>query len=69
LGWSSLDQPGRALFDPEADAALTAELAAHLELPERIRTVAANLYSREFAEACVAAFDEVWAEAERGRSA
>ena len=61
-GWSSLDREGKALHDPEADAAFVEELAACLTDPSRIREVEANLYSEAFAEACVAAFQEVWAE-------
>ncbi|MHB1475242.1 MAG: Tm-1-like ATP-binding domain-containing protein [Dermatophilaceae bacterium] len=61
-GWSSLDKEGGALYDPLADAAFHEELAHHLERPERIRTVDANLYSAEFGAACVEAFMEVWHE-------
>jgi uncharacterized protein (UPF0261 family) len=61
-GWSSLDQEGKALYDPEADAAFAEELRAHVNDGSRIREVDANLYSREFAEACIGAFKEVWAE-------
>jgi uncharacterized protein (UPF0261 family) len=62
-GWSSLDRVGCALHDPVADRAFADELAAHLDRPERIRSVDANLYSAEFGVACVDAFLEVWAEA------
>jgi len=61
-GWSSLDREGRALYDPVADRAFADELAQHLDRPERIRVVDANLYSREFGAACVDAFSEVWRE-------
>ncbi|MHB9150324.1 MAG: Tm-1-like ATP-binding domain-containing protein [Thermoleophilia bacterium] len=59
-GWSLLDQEGKTLYDPVADAAFAEELRAHLNDGSRIREVDANLYSTEFAEACVDAFKEVW---------
>lgn len=59
-GWSSLDREGKALYDPEADAAFAEELKGALAEPERIREVDANLYSTEFAESCIVAFREVW---------
>lgn len=61
-GWSSLDREGKALFDPVADAAFAEELRANLNDGSRIREVDANLYSTEFAQACIEAFKEVWAE-------
>jgi len=61
-GWSSLDREGKALYDPVADAAFAEELRANLSDVSRIREVDANLYSTEFAEACIKAFTEVWAE-------
>lgn len=61
-GWSSLDREGCALYDPVADAAFHEELARHLDHPDRIRTVDANLYTAEFGAACVEAFSEVWRE-------
>ncbi len=63
-GWSSLDREGKALYDPQADAAFAQELRARLDDPSRIREVEANLYSEEFAQACIAAFVEVWREHE-----
>jgi len=68
-GWSSLDREGKALYDPEADAAFAEELRAHLNDGSRIREVDANLYSTEFAEACIAAFTEVWAEHQAAQGA
>lgn len=62
-GWSSLDSEGRGLFDPAADEAFHEELLLHLARPERIREIDANLYSSEFAAACVEAFCEVWQQA------
>ncbi|MHB1343747.1 MAG: Tm-1-like ATP-binding domain-containing protein [Thermoleophilia bacterium] len=61
-GWSSLDRPGGALWDPEADAAFAAELRAGLRDRGRIREVPGNLYTPEFGVACADAFAEVWAE-------
>jgi uncharacterized protein (UPF0261 family) len=61
-GWSSLDREDRALYDPLADAAFHEELSLHLDRPERIKTVDANLYSEEFGAACVEAFSQVWQE-------
>ena len=63
-GWSSLDREGKALYDPQADDAFAQELRARLDDPSRIREVEANLYSEEFAQACIAAFVEVWREHE-----
>jgi uncharacterized protein (UPF0261 family) len=65
-GWSSLDREGKALWDPEADAAFADELKTALADPSRIREVDANLYSTEFAAASVAAFEEAWAEHQAG---
>lgn len=68
-GWSSLDREGKALYDPAADAAFAEELRAHLNDGSRIREVDANLYSTEFAEACIGAFKEVWAEHQAAQGA
>jgi uncharacterized protein (UPF0261 family) len=61
-GFSSLDAAGRALYDPEADAAFARVLRSGLADPGRVEEVDANLYSPRFADACVAAFLRVWAE-------
>ncbi|MHB8870247.1 MAG: Tm-1-like ATP-binding domain-containing protein, partial [Thermoleophilia bacterium] len=61
-GWSSLDRPGGALWDPDADAAFADELRAELRDLGRIREVPGNLYTPEFGVACADAFAEVWAE-------
>ena len=63
-GWSSLDREGKALYDPEADAAFSEELRSRLDDPGRVREADAHLYSAEFAEFCVAAFLDVWREHE-----
>ena len=66
-GWSSLDREGKALYDPEADAAFSEELRSRLDDPGRVREADAHLYSAEFAESCVAAFLDVWREHEEHR--
>jgi uncharacterized protein (UPF0261 family) len=65
-GFSSLDFPGRALFDHEADRAFTEALKASLVHTDAVREVEANICTVEFAEACVQAFFEMW---ERSRGA
>ncbi|HET8748915.1 MAG TPA: Tm-1-like ATP-binding domain-containing protein [Ramlibacter sp.] len=55
-GWSSLDKPGRPIFDPEADAAFVARLKQKLAQPWRVKELDLHLYTPEFARAAVAEF-------------
>ncbi len=52
-GWSSLDKPGRPIYDPAADAAFVARLKQQLTHPERVKEVDLHLYSAEFARVAV----------------
>ena len=55
-GWSSLDRPGRPIYDPVADAAFVARLKEKLDAPERVKEVALHLYTPQFARAAVDEF-------------
>ena len=52
-GWSSLDRPGRPIYDPAADAAFVERLEARLAEPARLRKVDLHLYTPEFARVAV----------------
>lgn len=58
-GVSALDAPGQAFWDPEADEALFTAIEQHVTRPERIVRVAYNINDPEFADAAVAAWQEV----------
>ncbi|MGH3621446.1 MAG: Tm-1-like ATP-binding domain-containing protein, partial [Sciscionella sp.] len=60
-GVSALDAPGAAFHDPEVDAALFAALERDVRQTEqrRLLRVPAHINDAEFAEALLAAFDEV----------
>lgn len=68
-GWSSLDAPGKALWDPKADAAFVEELKSQISRPDWVREVDHNLYTSEFGQEAVNAFTEVWEEFTAGRPA
>lgn len=55
-GWSSLDKPGRPIYDPAADAAFVARLKQQLAAPERVKELDLHLYTPEFARAAVDQF-------------
>ena len=55
-GWSSLDRPGRPLYDPQADREFVARLKARLARPQRVREVDLHLYTPEFAREAVDEF-------------
>jgi len=55
-GWSSLDRPGRPIFDPEADRAFVTRLKQRLAEPERVKELDLHLYTPEFARAAVDEF-------------
>jgi uncharacterized protein (UPF0261 family) len=59
-GWSSLDQEGMPLYDPEADRAFLQELKIHLK--KKISVVELNLHlnTREFAEEAVKQFMKLY---------
>ena len=55
-GWSSLDRPGRPIYDPAADAAFVDRLKEKLDHPEHVKEVDLQLYSAEFARVAVDEF-------------
>ena len=48
-GWSSLDKPGRPIYDAQADAAFVARLKEKLDDPSHVKEVDLHLYTPEFA--------------------
>jgi uncharacterized protein (UPF0261 family) len=52
-GWSSLDRPGRPIYDPVADAAFVERLTSRVADPGRVRKVDLHLYTPEFARVAV----------------
>jgi uncharacterized protein (UPF0261 family) len=59
-GWSSLDQEGRPIHDPAADAAFVERLKQRLDDPRRVKEVDLHLYTPEFAGAAVAEFVQLY---------
>ncbi len=59
-GWSSLDQEGRPLFDPAADAAFVARLRDKLNNKAAIKEVDLHLYTPEFARVAVSEFVDLY---------
>ena len=59
-GLSAVDAPGQPYWDEEADAALFESIREHVGVVP-VRDVAANINDPAFADAVLAAFDEVWA--------
>ncbi|TAK46940.1 MAG: UPF0261 family protein [Xanthobacteraceae bacterium] len=59
-GWSSLDKPGRPIYDPVADGAFVARLKQKLTHPERVKEVDLHLYTAEFARAAVDEFVQLY---------
>jgi uncharacterized protein (UPF0261 family) len=55
-GWSSLDQEGRPIYDPAADAAFVVRLKEKLTDRSRVREVDLHLYTPEFARVAVDEF-------------
>jgi uncharacterized protein (UPF0261 family) len=66
-GWSSLDKPGRPIYDPAADAAFVARLKQRLAEPSRVRELDLHLYTPEFARAAVDEFVRLYAQAQAPR--
>jgi uncharacterized protein (UPF0261 family) len=63
-GWSSLDKPGRSIYDPAADAVFVARLKEKLADPGRIKEVDVHLYSEEFARIAVDEFLRLYQQAQ-----
>ncbi len=61
-GWSSLDQEGRPLHDPVADAAFAARLKEKIADRSRIKEVELHLYTPEFARLAVDEFLRLFGE-------
>ena len=59
-GWSSLSVPGRQLYDPEADAAFTAELKNRLKPEVVVKELDLALNTPEFARVAVEELDELF---------
>ncbi len=59
-GWSSLDQKGRGLYDPEADRAFAEEIKRLVRNHVEIIELDLHLYSPEFGKAAVEAFVELY---------
>jgi len=59
-GWSSLDQEGMPLYDPEADQAFLGELRIHLNKNISIIELDLHLNTREFAEEAVNQFMKLY---------
>ena len=59
-GWSSLDQEGRGLYDPEADRAFVEELRRDVKDHVEIMELDMHLYTPEFGRAAAEAFDELY---------
>ncbi len=58
-GVSALDAPGQAFWDPAADAALFETLEREVRDPDRVRRVDRHINDPEFADAVMAAWQEV----------
>jgi uncharacterized protein (UPF0261 family) len=61
-GWSSLDQEGMALYDPEADRAFVNELRIHLSPKIPLIELNLHLNTREFAQEAVNRFIQLYKE-------
>jgi len=59
-GWSSLDQEGMPLYDPEADQVFVEELKTHLSKRIPITELDLHLNTREFAEEAVNQFTKLY---------
>ena len=55
-GWSSVDNEGLPLYDPEANAAFHSRLRERINNKDAVRTVDQHLYTREFARTAVDEF-------------
>ncbi len=59
-GWSSLDQEGMPLYNPEADQAFLEELRIHLNKKISLVELDLHLNTREFAEEAVNQFMKLY---------
>ena len=59
-GWSSVDQEGLPLYDPEANAAFAARLRERIDNKNAVREVDQHLYTPEFARIAVDEFLRLW---------
>lgn len=64
-GWSSLDQEGMALYDPEADKAFVKELKIHLSPKIPLLELDLHLNTREFAQEAVNRFIQLYKESKK----
>jgi len=64
-GWSSLDQEGMALYDPEADGAFVKELKIHLNPKIPLIELNLHLNTREFALEAVNRFAQLYKESKK----
>ncbi len=64
-GWSSLDQEGMALYDPEADRAFVKELKIHLNPKIPLIELNLHLNTREFAQEAVNRFAQLYKESKK----
>jgi uncharacterized protein (UPF0261 family) len=58
-GWTSVDREGAPLYEPEMDMVFVSELRKRLKPEIEIREIDANIEDPAFAQAVVAAFEEV----------
>jgi uncharacterized protein (UPF0261 family) len=61
-GWSTLSVEGADLYDPEADAVFAPSLREHLRPGIEVAELPMKMNSPEFAEALVAALEEMMME-------
>lgn len=59
-GWSSLDEKGRALYDPDADAAFMENLKSLLSVHIPVKDVDLHLNTPEFGEEAVTLFHQLY---------
>jgi uncharacterized protein (UPF0261 family) len=62
-GWSAPDREGGPLYEPETDKVFIEEMRRRLKPEIEIREIDAHIEDRAFAQAVLAAFDEVMKEA------
>jgi len=58
-GWTSVDREGAPLYEPETDMVFVSELRKRLKPEIEIREIDANIEDPAFAQAVIAAFEEV----------
>ncbi len=60
-GWSSLDKPGQAIYDPQADSAFVSRLQEKINDKSAVKELDLHLYTAEFARAAVDEFARLYA--------